>query len=87
MRELSEEEEFKLVFELRREKVTAVRLGDRSPHLFMEFQSGKVLFVNGCHEKYECWQAGDGLGYSGDEWLIVACPGNGISIFAPNEFK
>ncbi|MED4907472.1 hypothetical protein P9761_29120 [Brevibacillus centrosporus] len=87
MIELSKEEENKLIFELRREKVTAVRLGSLFPHLHIEFESGKTLFVNGYHDKYECWQAGDGLGYTGQEWLIVATPGGDISIWAPDSFN
>ncbi|MNI26907.1 hypothetical protein D3C73_806260 [compost metagenome] len=40
MIELSEEEEYKFIFELRREKVIAVKLGSLSPHLHIEFESG-----------------------------------------------
>lgn len=83
MNELSEEDEYKLVFELRREKVIAIRLGTTAPHLFIEFDSGKMLFVNGHHNKYECWQAGD----NGQEWLVVAAPGNSISTWAPKSFR
>ncbi|UKS28524.1 hypothetical protein LOZ80_06210 [Paenibacillus sp. HWE-109] len=87
MVELSEEEEYQLIFELRREKVNAVKLGNQSPHLHIVFDSGKTLFVNGHHDKYECWQARDGYGYTGDEWLIVATPGDSISTWAPNSFN
>ncbi|RED52949.1 hypothetical protein DFP95_1285 [Cohnella lupini] len=86
MSELSEEHEYKLIFELRREKVANIKLGKLAPHLHIEFESGKTLFVNGHHHKFECWQAGDGLGYSGDEWLVVATPGDGISMWAPQSF-
>jgi hypothetical protein len=72
MVELSEEEEYKFIFELRRGKVAAVKLGSLSPHLHIQFESGKTLFVNGHHDKYECWQEGDGPGYTGHEWLVVA---------------
>jgi len=87
MDDLSEEEEYKLCFELRREKVTAVRLGNSSPHLYIEFESGKTLFVNGHHDKYECWQAGDGLGYTGHEWLVVAVPGDSIAAWVPDSIN
>lgn len=32
-----------------------VRLGDTAPHLFITFDTGMLLFVNGHHDKYECW--------------------------------
>lgn len=86
MAELSEEEEYQLIFQLRRKKVNAVRLGNQSPHLHIQFESGITLFVNGYHDKFECWQAGDGPGYTGDEWLIVATPGAGVSTWAPDSF-
>jgi len=87
MSELSEEDEYKMIFELRREKVANIKLGKLAPHLHLEFESGKTLFVNGHHLKYECWQVGDGLGYTGDEWLVVATPGDGISTWAPESFN
>lgn len=84
--ELTEEQAIKQVIGLRREEVTDVKLGDESPHLFIVFKSQKVLFINGYDEQYECWQAGDGEGYTGDEWLVVAVPGNGIATWAPDTF-
>ncbi|WP_225446208.1 hypothetical protein [Paenibacillus rhizovicinus] len=51
MSELSEEDEYKLIFELRREKIAKIKLGKISPHLHIEFESGKTLFVNGHHKK------------------------------------
>ncbi|KQL45223.1 hypothetical protein AN963_21520 [Brevibacillus choshinensis] len=87
MIDFSEEEAYQSVFLLRREKVTSVRLGSLYPHLHIGFESGKTLFVNGYHDKYECWQAGDGPGYTGQEWLIVATPGGDISTWAPDSFN
>jgi hypothetical protein len=84
---LSEEEQYKLIFELRREEVITIKIGDTCPHLYIEFQSGKMLFVNGHHEMYECWQAGDGAGYTGHKWLVVAVPGDSIALWAPEDFK
>jgi hypothetical protein len=49
--------------------------------------SGKTLFVNGHHDKYECWQAGDGSGYINHKWLIVATQGDNISTWAPDLFN
>ncbi|WKA56539.1 hypothetical protein [Planococcus shixiaomingii] len=79
--EVDEDAAIKLLLENRREKVSDVQLGNVSPHLFITLESGKVLCVNGEDEDYECWQVGDGLGYTGREWLIIAVPGNEISFF------
>ncbi|KAA0541671.1 hypothetical protein FZW96_21610 [Bacillus sp. BGMRC 2118] len=78
----TEEEGYYSIFNIRREEVLDIRLGDTSPHLFITFKSGKVLFVCGYHEKYESWQASNGLHESG-EWLIVAVPENQISSWTP----
>ncbi|MBT2742613.1 hypothetical protein [Bacillus sp. ISL-77] len=87
MEELTEEEEYNLVFKLRRDKVVDIKLGNSVPHLFIVFQSGLTMFVNGHHNLYECWQAGDGAGYTGEEWLIVATPGDQIATWVPDDFK
>jgi hypothetical protein len=86
IQDLNEEEEYNLVLKLRRDKVVDIKLGKSVPHLIIIFQSGLTMFVNGHHNKYECWQAGDGFGYSGEEWLIVATPGDDITTWAPSEF-
>ncbi|PEC47401.1 hypothetical protein COJ46_04900 [Bacillus sp. AFS077874] len=86
MSELTEEEEYNLVFKLRREKVVDIKLGENVPHLFIVFQSGKTLFVNGHHNMYECWQAGNDAEYTGGDWLIVATPGDDIAAWVPDEF-
>ncbi|MFC7373073.1 hypothetical protein ACFQPF_15640 [Fictibacillus iocasae] len=85
MRALTKEEVSHIVFPLQREKVVDVRVGETVPHLFLVFQSGQTLFVNGHHRMYECWQAGDGIEHAGDQWLIVATPGDDIAIWAPSE--
>jgi hypothetical protein len=87
MEDLTEEDEYSLVFKLRREKVIDIKLGENVPHLIIIFQSGLTMFINGHHDMYECWQAGDGAGYTGEEWLIVATPGDDIATWAPNDFK
>jgi hypothetical protein len=86
MSELTEDEEHNLIFKLRREKVVDIKLGESVPHLFIIFESGQTLFVNGHHKMYECWQAGDGAGYSGEDWLIVATPGDDIATWTPDDF-
>ncbi|OZM58755.1 hypothetical protein CIB95_02520 [Lottiidibacillus patelloidae] len=81
--EIDEIAKINSLLSVRREKVTDIKLGDITPHLFITFESGKVLFVNGYHENYECWQAGDGPDFTGDDFLIVAAPQNSISTWAP----
>lgn len=78
--DMTEEEEYWNVYKIRRQKVTQIRIGEMSPHLYISLESGLILFVNGFHEKYECWQSGV---LFDDSWLVVACPGNGIATWAP----
>jgi hypothetical protein len=83
---LTEEEGYCCIFNIRREEVIDIRLGDISPHLYITLKSGKVLFVGGYHEKYESWQASNGIHESG-EWLIVAVPENRIASWTPETRK
>ncbi|WP_084245845.1 hypothetical protein [Planomicrobium okeanokoites] len=83
LEELDDEESFQLLMRNRREKVKDVWLGDESPHLYISFESGKVLYVNGQDENYECWKLGDMHGYGDGDWLIVAVPGNEIATWSP----
>jgi len=80
MMDMTEEEEYWNLYKIRRQKVTQIKIGEMSPHLYITLESGLILFVNGFHEKYECWQSGV---LFDDSWLVVACPGNGIAIWAP----
>ncbi|UYG93722.1 hypothetical protein [Cytobacillus firmus] len=65
------------------EEVVDIWLGENMPHLYVAFQTGKILSVNGSHEMYECWQAGDGYRQGEEEWLIAAVPGNRIAYWTP----
>jgi len=67
--------------------VKDVWLETGSPNLCMLFESGKVLYVNGEDDNYECWQIGDGYGYVEEDWLVVAVPGNEIAVWSPEEVK
>ncbi|MDR4426032.1 hypothetical protein FOR95_21375, partial [Bacillus anthracis] len=78
----SEEEEYERIFEIRRQKVTDIQLGLESPHLIIILESGKIIFVNGFHDHYECWQAG----MQCEQWLVVAAPGNEIATWTPDKF-
>lgn len=87
LKELGEEQAYRLLLDNRREKVKDIWLGVKSPHLYVEFESGNVLFVNGQDENYECWQVGDGCNYAQNDWLIVAVPGDAIAVWCPEEFQ
>lgn len=63
-------------------KVTDIQLGLESPHLIITLESGKIIFVNGFHDHYECWQAG----MQCEQWLVVAAPGNEIATWTPDKF-
>lgn len=84
IKELKDDEALNLIVENRREIVANIQLGRDSPHLFIEFESGKTLSINGDDFNYECWQAGDGYGYTGENWLVVAVPGNDLAIWNSN---
>lgn len=87
MDDLTEEDEYSLVIKLRRKKVIDIKLGETIPHLIIVFESGLTIFINGHHDMYECWQAGDGAGYTGEEWLVVAAAGDDITTWVPNDFN
>ncbi|MCU5462679.1 MULTISPECIES: hypothetical protein [Bacillus cereus group] len=78
----TENEEYKKIFEMRKQKVTNIQLGIENPHLIITLENGQIIYVNGFHEDYECWQAG----VQSEQWLVVAAPGNEISTWTPDEF-
>ncbi|GAB6421707.1 hypothetical protein bcgnr5390_04620 [Bacillus luti] len=78
----SEEEEYERIFEIRRQKVIDIQLGIESPHLIITLENGQIIYVNGFHEDYECWQAG----VQCEDWLVVAAPGNEITTWIPDKF-
>jgi hypothetical protein len=83
--EFSEQKEYEQIFKIRREKIVDIKLADKSPHLIITLESKKILFVNGYHEKYECWQVG--VDFLDTDWLVVACPNNGIASWTAKGFK
>ncbi|ERJ10914.1 hypothetical protein [Haloplasma contractile] len=85
--ELTEEQQYKLLFSIRREVITDLYLGIESPHLYIVLKSGRVILINGFHDVYECWQAGDGSWFTGTNWLIVATPQNGITVCNLEEYS
>ena len=81
----SEEEEYKCIISLRHKTVTDVQVCHPVPHLLITFDDNSVLYVNGRNEQYEPWQAGQSFNES-EHWLVVACPGDSIAIWAPDWF-
>ncbi|MCC5892137.1 hypothetical protein [Exiguobacterium sp.] len=80
-----EDMQLQRLIQLRRERVHAVRLGTDNPHLELIFESGTALFVNGFHEQFESWQAGDARPLGGDKYLLVAMPQGELAIFVEEE--
>jgi len=79
------EDEYKLIISLRDKTVAEVEVCYPVPHLLVTFDDNSILYVNGHNDKYEPWQAGQS--HSKDEtWLVVACPGDAIAIWAPEHF-
>ncbi len=73
------------LIQLRRERVHHVHLGDEHPHLELTFESGNTLFINGFHEQFESWQAGDARPLGGDQYLLVAMPQGELAVFVEED--
>nr|AAL24522.1 orf159EGC115 [uncultured bacterium] len=79
------EDEYQLIISLRDRTVVDVEVCHPIPHLLVTFDDHSVLYINGHNDQYEAWQAGQS--FSEDEmWLVVACPGDSIAIWAPERF-
>ena len=79
-------EELRLLCELRDAEVERVELATDAPDLVLTFTDGRVLFVNGRHDRYESWQLGVAFAGQDEPWLVVACPGGGVAVWAPSDF-
>jgi len=83
-KELSQEEEELEIHKLRGQEVEEIEILSPWPHLVVHFKSGKVLYMHGKNEQYEPWTAGlTNYGNDSDQWLVVACPGGGLAVWAP----
>jgi len=86
--EMSLEEEEIKIHSLRGEEVKKIEILSPWPHLVTYFESGKVLYLNGKDDQYEPWTAGlSNFGIDSDNWLVVACPGGGIAVWAPDDWN
>jgi hypothetical protein len=84
--ELDAEEQIRLICSLREVPIAKVELGESQPHLIVTLEDGRVMFLNGRHEMYECWQSGASGGEPNEMWMVVACPGGGVAVWAPESF-
>ena len=80
------EERLNALCGLREITITEVVLGKDQPHLTFKFDDGRLLFINGKHRQYECWQVGVSFGDPAEPWLVVACPGGQVAVWAPSRF-
>ncbi|MET3195706.1 hypothetical protein [Bacillus sp. OAE603] len=79
-------ESSKLLCELRLKKIKDISLSKKSPHLFLTFETGEVLFIWGHHDKYESWQVGViDTSMDNDIWLVVACPNDSLAVWGPED--
>ncbi|MEJ9233189.1 hypothetical protein LAV79_28145 [Peribacillus butanolivorans] len=71
---------------MRLKQIVEVPLHDDSPHLFLTFETGEVLFIWGHDDKYESWQLGfSNTSIDDGDWEIVACPNDGLAICGPED--
>lgn len=86
LKESTQEEDELEIHKLRGEEVEKVEISSPWPHLIIHFKSGKVLYLNGKDEQYESWTAGlTNFGNDSELWLVVACPGGGLAVWAPED--
>ena len=87
--ELSHDEELEIICSLKRDTVSDVQIVGSECHLMLTLQTGRAIFVNGYHERYECWEVGNSWGRGAEEvWLVVACAASGgVVTYAPHWFR
>lgn len=81
--DVSDDDQVRVLCRLRLRKIAAVELGQAAPHLLLTLEDGSMFFVNGRHEMYECWQLGVCYAEPPNAWLVVACPGGDVAVWAP----
>ena len=86
--ELTQEQEEIAIHAMRGQEIESVKIFSPWPHLQITFKSGMALFMNGKDEKYEPWTAGlTSHGKNSDTWLVVACPGGGLAVWVPENWR
>jgi hypothetical protein len=84
--ETTVEEDLQCLCQIREAKISRIELGNNSPHLLIHFTDGRILYVNGHHEMYECWDLGLCFNKAKETWCIVASPEDRVTVFAPDKF-
>ena len=82
--EMPRDEELEALLRLRGRTIVNVEIMS-PPHLVLTFDDDSVLYINGHDDMYESWQAGQSRS-DDDIWLVVACPGGGLAVWAPDGF-
>lgn len=59
-------------------RVRSVRLGSDDGHLWLTFESGDTLFVNGSNDSYESWELSCG------DYMVVALAGGDLAVWSPD---
>jgi hypothetical protein len=84
--EYDEGHALQLLLELREAEIAGAELSADAPDLIFTFADGRVFFLNGRHERYETWQLGVAHARDDPPWLVVACPGDEVAVWAPPGF-
>ena len=82
--EASPEQQIETLCGLKERTIVKAELGEDEPHLVLTLNDGRVLFINGKHASYECWDIG--VAFAEEMWKVVACPGGDLAIWAPQTF-
>lgn len=84
--EASQNEQIQAIVSVRERVIRKVELGETEPHLILTLDDERVIFVNGKHDQYECWDMGVAFDGNEEMWLVVACPSGGIAVWTPKDF-
>jgi predicted O-methyltransferase YrrM len=79
-------EQLQVLCSLRDRRITRVELGATVPHLILTLDDGAVFFLCGDAPDAEAWQVGLAFGDPAEHWLVVATPGGGLAMWAPETF-
>jgi len=87
LREVDQKEEETVIHTLRGAKVVDVVVESPEPNLRVIFEDGRSILMDGHDESYEPWQAGLNHPDPDQCWLVVACPGDRLAVWCPDEFS
>ena len=85
----SEDEEIQRIASIRGRVITKIELGETEPHLILTLDDGSILFINGKHNKGECWEVRAGSfseePHKEESWLVIAIPSGNLAIWVPRK--